>query len=72
MVFEAYSKQLMLIRFGRRNMVTNKEIWAERIYLILGGIFIASLVASNMIFQKFLSDMKTNKKNKRPIFLPVN
>ncbi|MGY5846463.1 queuosine precursor transporter [Salegentibacter sp. HM20] len=28
---------------------------AQRIYLILGGLFIASLVVSNLIFQKFFS-----------------
>jgi uncharacterized integral membrane protein (TIGR00697 family) len=31
------------------------RIWAERIYLILGALFIASLVVSNLIFQKFFS-----------------
>ncbi len=34
-------------------MDIKQKIWADRIYLILGGIFIASLVASNLIFQKF-------------------
>jgi len=29
------------------------RIFADRLYLILGGIFIASLVCSNLIFQKF-------------------
>lgn len=33
---------------------TDKEVlFAQRIYLILGGLFIASLVVSNLIFQKF-------------------
>ncbi len=31
------------------------RIWAERIYLILGALFIASLVVGNLIFQKFFS-----------------
>ncbi len=31
------------------------KLAAERIYLILGGLFIASLVVSNLIFQKFFS-----------------
>ena len=30
-----------------------KAIQAERLYLILGALFIASLVAGNLIFQKF-------------------
>lgn len=33
----------------------NKRLAAQRIYLILGGLFIASLVVSNLIFQKFFS-----------------
>ena len=33
--------------------VDNKTIWSERLYLILAGIFIASLVSCNLIFQKF-------------------
>lgn len=32
-----------------------KKIQAERMYLILAGLFIASLVAGNLIFQKFFS-----------------
>jgi uncharacterized integral membrane protein (TIGR00697 family) len=32
-----------------------KRIQAERMYLILSGLFIASLVAGNLIFQKFFS-----------------
>jgi uncharacterized integral membrane protein (TIGR00697 family) len=31
----------------------NDKLVAQRIYLILGGLFIASLVVSNLIFQKF-------------------
>jgi len=34
-------------------MTTKNKILAENIYLILGGMFIAALVASNLIFQKF-------------------
>ena len=34
----------------------NRKIeWQNRLYLILSGIFIASLVSSNLIFQKFFS-----------------
>ena len=29
------------------------KIWEDRLYLILAGIFIASLVSCNLIFQKF-------------------
>ena len=29
------------------------KLWQDRIYLLLGGIFIASLISSNLIFQKF-------------------
>ena len=29
------------------------KIWADRLYLILTGIFVASLVSCNLIFQKF-------------------
>ncbi len=32
-----------------------EKLAAQRIYLILGGLFIASLVVSNLIFQKFFS-----------------
>jgi hypothetical protein len=32
---------------------TNENLVAQRIYLILGALFIASLVVSNLIFQKF-------------------
>ena len=31
----------------------SKKIWQDRIYLLLAGIFIASLISSNLIFQKF-------------------
>ena len=31
------------------------RLLAQRIYLILGALFIASLVVSNLIFQKFFS-----------------
>ena len=31
----------------------SNKLWQDRIYLLLGGIFIASLVSSNLIFQKF-------------------
>ena len=31
----------------------SNKIWQDRIYLLLGGIFIASLISSNLIFQKF-------------------
>ena len=34
-------------------MTTQKKVLAQNIYLILAGIFIAALVASNLIFQKF-------------------
>ena len=34
------------------NQQADRE-WANRLYLILSGIFIASLVSSNLIFQKF-------------------
>ena len=34
------------------NLNSNK-LWQDRIYLLLGGIFIASLISSNLIFQKF-------------------
>lgn len=34
-------------------MDSNKKITAYKIYLILGSLFIASLVVSNLIFQKF-------------------
>ena len=33
-------------------MGKNKK-WQERLYLVLAGIFIASLVSCNLIFQKF-------------------
>ncbi len=29
------------------------KLWADRLYLILSSIFIASLVSCNLIFQKF-------------------
>ena len=31
----------------------SKKLWQDRIYLLLAGIFIASLISSNLIFQKF-------------------
>ena len=31
----------------------NNKIWQDRLYLILAGIFISSLVSCNLIFQKF-------------------
>ena len=31
----------------------SNKLWQDRIYLLLGGIFIASLISSNLIFQKF-------------------
>ena len=31
----------------------SNKLWQDRIYLFLGGIFIASLTSSNLIFQKF-------------------
>ena len=34
------------------NSISNK-LWQDRIYLILAGIFVASLISSNLIFQKF-------------------
>ena len=34
------------------NSISNK-LWQDRIYLLLAGIFIASLISSNLIFQKF-------------------
>ncbi|WP_203296203.1 queuosine precursor transporter [Luteirhabdus pelagi] len=36
-----------------KQLTITDRIWAERIYLILGALFIASLVVSNLIFQKF-------------------
>lgn len=50
----------MTITFVALNSTVNQlsitdRIWAERIYLILGALFIASLVVSNLIFQKFFS-----------------
>lgn len=36
-------------------MYLKRDIWAGRLYLILAGIFIASLVTCNLIFQKFFS-----------------
>ena len=30
-----------------------RKIWQDRLYLILSGVFIASLISSNLIFQKF-------------------
>jgi len=37
----------------RKKMFKNPKIHPDRLYLILSGIFIAALVASNLIFQKF-------------------
>ena len=34
-------------------MYLNRKKWGIRLYIILSGIFIASLVACNLIFQKF-------------------
>ena len=34
-------------------MTVSEKLLAQKIYFILGGIFIASLVVSNLIFQKF-------------------
>ena len=34
------------------NSESNK-LWQDRLYLILAGIFVASLISSNLIFQKF-------------------
>jgi len=34
-------------------LTTKDRLFAQRIYLILGALFIASLVVSNLIFQKF-------------------
>lgn len=36
-------------------MKENKKAFAESLYLILAGLFIASLVTSNLIFQKFFT-----------------
>lgn len=36
-------------------MNITKRIQAERLYLVLAGVFIAALVTSNLIFQKFFS-----------------
>lgn len=36
-----------------KKLSTKDQFAAQRIYLILGGLFIASLVVSNLIFQKF-------------------
>ena len=33
----------------------SKQPWVDGIYIILAGIFIASLISSNLIFQKFFS-----------------
>ncbi|MDG1218863.1 MAG: VUT family protein, partial [Flavobacteriaceae bacterium] len=34
-------------------MTVKNKILAQKIYLILGALFITSLVVSNLIFQKF-------------------
>ena len=34
-------------------MTANNKLLAQKIYLILGALFITSLVVSNLIFQKF-------------------
>ena len=31
----------------------SNKLWQDRLYLILAGIFVASLISSNLIFQKF-------------------
>lgn len=36
-------------------MTSNNKLLAQKIYLILGALFITSLVVSNLIFQKFFS-----------------
>ena len=33
--------------------IDKNKVWADRLYLILAGIFVASLVSCNLIFQKF-------------------
>jgi len=33
--------------------LTSNKLWQDRIYLLLAGIFVASLISSNLIFQKF-------------------
>ena len=43
----SYSEKLVAVRTLKDSLV------AQRIYLILGALFIASLVVSNLIFQKF-------------------
>ena len=35
------------------NIQKNRIVWSDKLFLILSGIFIASLVSSNLIFQKF-------------------
>ena len=35
------------------NLSVKDQLFAQKIYLILGALFVASLVASNLIFQKF-------------------
>jgi uncharacterized integral membrane protein (TIGR00697 family) len=37
------------------NLTLKDRLLAQRIYLILGALFIASLVVSNLIFQKFIA-----------------
>ena len=34
-------------------MYLNRKTWGLKLYLILSGIFIASLITCNLIFQKF-------------------
>ncbi|MDX1720082.1 MAG: VUT family protein, partial [Salegentibacter mishustinae] len=36
-------------------LLLKDKLAAQRVYLILAGLFIASLVVSNLIFQKFFS-----------------
>ena len=36
-------------------MMVSQQEWSNRFFVLLSGIFIASLVASNLIFQKFFS-----------------
>ena len=40
-------------------MTVENKLLAQKIYLILGALFITSLVVSNLIFQKF--NLKVNE-----------
>ena len=35
------------------NQYNKHKVWQDRLYMILAGIFISSLISSNLIFQKF-------------------